>query len=69
VPQRWAYLAETDPAAHASAAAYLQSLISFAHQLRPPYVPLSLGTVQLPGGRNVLRIEFAAPSPLGLLRS
>jgi hypothetical protein len=69
VPQRWAYLAESDPAAHKSGADYVRSLMAFAHDLRPPYVPLSLATVQLPGGRNVLRIEFAAPSPLGLLRS
>jgi hypothetical protein len=34
----------------------------------PPYVPLSFGSGQL-GGQSVLQIEFAAPSPLGLLQT
>jgi hypothetical protein len=32
-------------------------------------VPLSVITTELAGGQPVLQIEFAAPSPLGLLRS
>jgi hypothetical protein len=67
VPMRWAYLAENDPAAHRIGPAYVQSLIAFAEGLRPPYVPLSLGTARLPGGQAVLKIAFPAPSPLGLL--
>jgi hypothetical protein len=67
VPMRWAYLAESDPAAHQSGAAYVRSLIAFAHNLRPPYVPLTLTTARLPDGQTVLRIAFSAPSPLGLL--
>jgi hypothetical protein len=67
VPMRWAYLAESDPAARDGGAAYVRSLIAFARGLRPPYVPLSLATARLPDGQNVLRIAFAAPSPLGLL--
>jgi hypothetical protein len=68
VPMRWAYLAESDPAARDSGAAYLRSLIAFAQHLQPPYMPLSLTTAKLPDGQSVLRIAFAAPSPLGLLR-
>ncbi len=67
VPMRWAYLAESDPAGHDSGAAYVRSLIAFARDLRPPYVPLSLATARLPDGQSVLKIAFAAPSPLGLL--
>jgi hypothetical protein len=67
VPMRWAYLAESDPAAHQSGAAYVRSLIAFARDLRPPYVPLTLTTARLPGGQTVLRVAFPAPSPLGLL--
>jgi hypothetical protein len=69
VPLRWAYLAESDPAVTTGGPAYVQSLISFARNLRPPYTPLSVSTVTLPGGRKALLIEFAAPSPLGLLPS
>jgi hypothetical protein len=29
--------------------------------------PASSQTVTLPGGQTVLRVEFSAPSPLGLL--
>jgi hypothetical protein len=67
VPLRYVYLAESDPAAHESSAAYLKALIAGARGLRPPYVPLSVATTPGPGGQNVLRIEFAAPSPLNLL--
>jgi hypothetical protein len=67
VPLRWAYLAETDPAAP-STPAYVHSLIAFAHSLQPPYAPLNVQQVPL-SGRNVLRIEFAAPSPLNMLPS
>ena len=69
VPLRWAYLAESDPAVATGGQAYVQSLISFARNLRPPYTPLSASPVNLPGGRKALLIEFAAPSPLGLLPS
>jgi len=34
---------------------------------RDLYLAAHIQTVRLAGGRNVLRIEFAAPSPLGLL--
>jgi hypothetical protein len=67
VPLRYVYLAESDAAAGESSAAYLKALIAGARGLRPPYVPLSVSTAPGTAGQNVLRIEFAAPSPLNLL--
>ena len=32
----------------------------------PQYLPSHVSTVRLPNGYQVLRIEFAAPSPLGI---
>jgi hypothetical protein len=34
-----------------------------------PFRPLRVETVRLAGGHRVLRIEFAAPSPIGLFGS
>ncbi len=62
VPLRFAYLADSDAASHLTGSAYLQTLIALVHAQIPPYVPLSVGAVRLPGGQQVLRIVFAAPS-------
>jgi hypothetical protein len=67
VPLRFADLAENDPAARMTAVAYLHALLSLVRAQQPPYAPLSVRSVRLSAGRTVLRIEFAAPSPLGLL--
>jgi hypothetical protein len=67
VPLRFADLAENDPVARMTAAAYLQALLSVVRAQQPPYAPLSVRSVRLSAGQTVLRIEFAAPSPLGLL--
>ncbi len=69
LPLRFAYLANSDAAAHLTGSAYMQALIALVHSQVPPYVPLSIGTVRLPNGREVLRLEFAAPSPTGLLKA
>jgi hypothetical protein len=69
VPLRSVYLAESDSAAHVTGSAYMQSLESMLHSQNPPYAPLSVGSVHLGGGPPVLQVEFAAPSPLGLLHS
>ena len=69
VPTRIVYLAESDAAAHQSGTAFLQAIESALRSQNPPYVPLSVGTVQLAGAQPVLQVEFAAPSPLGLLQS
>jgi hypothetical protein len=68
VPMRTVYLAESDAAAHLSGGAYLQALEAILHTQSPPYVPLSIGIAQPPAGQPVLQVEFAAPSPLGLLQ-
>jgi hypothetical protein len=69
VPLRFADLAETDAATRMAAAAYGRALIALVHAQQAPYVPLSVGPVRLTTGQTVLRIEFAAPSLLGLLSS
>lgn len=43
------------------------SLASFLRAQLPPYRPASITEIRLPGGGAALRVEFAAPSPLGLL--
>ena len=68
LPLRFGYLAATDPAAHMTSSAYVHALIALVTSQPPPYVPLSLGLVRLPDGQEVLRLEFPAPSPTGLLK-
>ena len=43
------------------------SLASFLRAQLPPYRPATITQFRLPGGGAALRVEFAAPSPLGLL--
>jgi hypothetical protein len=69
VPLRWAYLGADGPGPAPTRAAYLKSLLASIRALRTPYVPLNVATVLLAGGLAAVRIEFAAPSPLGLLKS
>jgi hypothetical protein len=69
VPLRTAYLAESDAAARMTAGAYVRALEAVVHAQTQPYVPVSVVTAELAGGQHVLQIEFAAPSPLGLLHS
>lgn len=68
LPLRFAYLAASNPAAHTTSSAYVHALLAIVTREVPPFVPLNLGTVRLPDGQEVLRIEFAAPSPTGLLK-
>jgi hypothetical protein len=67
VPLRSADLAETVGPGGPSRAARVQSMLAFLRAQRDPYLAAHIQAVRLAGGRNVLRIEFAAPSPLGLL--
>jgi hypothetical protein len=69
LPLRFADLAETWRAQHAfgRSAGYVRSMVSFLHAQHIPFRPTRVATVYLPGGRKALRIEFPAPSPLGLL--
>jgi hypothetical protein len=66
VPLRSADLAETVGPEGPSRAARVQSMLAFLRAQRPPY-QAARATVRLASGAYVLRIEFAAPSPLGLL--
>jgi hypothetical protein len=46
-----------------SGAKYVLSLRSVLEAQTGVFVPLHAGTVRLPGGQDVFRIEFGAPSP------
>jgi hypothetical protein len=64
VPLRFADLAENDHAANVSRLAYVQSMkIALG---TAPYLPVRSVSV-MQAGQQVLRIEFTAPSPFGLL--
>ncbi len=65
-PLRIAELAEDDPAADLSRAAYVKSMVDLLRAQPPQFRPISVKTVSA-GGKKVLRIDFPAPSPLGLL--
>ena len=45
----------------------LNSLRGFLQAQQPPYLPASTQIVPVAGGQSALRIQFGAPSPLGLL--
>jgi hypothetical protein len=47
--------------------AFVHSMDAFLRVQHAPYLPLRFGTVRTAAGQAVLRVEFAAPSPLGLL--
>jgi hypothetical protein len=66
VPLRFVDLAENVPAAHLARAAYVNAVRAFLGQVKVNYRPASMTTVVLADGQAVLRIEFTAPSPLGV---
>jgi hypothetical protein len=66
IPLRFADLASNDQAAHMTSAAYLRSLRASLNSATPELRPTRIVQVVRPGGRAVLRVEFTAPSPLGL---
>jgi hypothetical protein len=67
IPLRYADLAENDQAAQMDRAAYVQATRASLAKLTGPFRPASTMTVTPAGGRPVLRVEFTAPSPVGLL--
>jgi hypothetical protein len=69
LPLRFADLAESGRAhdQFAGSAGYVRSMVSFLHAQRIPFRPAHVATVYLAGGTKALRVEFPAPSPLGLL--
>jgi hypothetical protein len=49
-----------------TSSAYVRSVADLG-KVSAPANSANTGTVPFPGGQTVLRIEFTAPSPLGLL--
>jgi hypothetical protein len=66
VPLRFADLAETDQAAHLTSAAYVRSARAYLNTVNARFRPARTTTLVLPGGQAVLRVEFTAPSPVGV---
>ncbi len=66
-PLRSAELTPTGKTDRAGRSASVQEMIKFLNQQRPPFAPAWAAMVWLPGRQAVLRVEFAAPSPLGVL--
>lgn len=48
-------------------AAELAAVMALVNEQHPPYLPARTTIIHTPAGQAALRIEFAAPSPLGLL--
>jgi hypothetical protein len=67
IPLRYAYLAEASGRDNANPAAQARQMSGFVHGLRGFYSSARIQTLRL-AGYNVVRIEFAAPSVLGLLK-
>jgi hypothetical protein len=63
VPLRLAELASPPGAKRG----YLQSVVALLRAQQEPYLANSVTLARLANGQEVVRIEFAAPSPLGLL--
>jgi hypothetical protein len=72
-PLRFVDLAEHDPAAHMATSAFFRSLLADRATLAglgPHWLQYRQATAQVltaPGGQAVLRIEYLAPTPLGLI--
>jgi hypothetical protein len=67
MPLRYADLAVSDPGAQLVGPKYVQSILTGLGTVPAAYRPARTATVVLPGGQTVLRVEFTAPSPLGIL--
>jgi len=66
VPLRYADLAVSDPAVTMGTKAYVQALRA-GMNTGPGPRPDRTELLTLPGGQEVLRVEFLAPSPFGVL--
>jgi hypothetical protein len=67
IPLRGAEVAVTSSKAVHNTVAQLRLMSAFVRGLGDFYQSARLQTMRLAGGQNVLRITFAAPSPLGVL--
>lgn len=65
MPLRFADLAESDPAADLASPAYMQAMRTTLSAVAVQFRAASSQPVRLPDGKNVFRIQFSAPSPLG----
>ena len=66
-PLRSVDLAETGETTLTARSEDVQKALTFLSALNPPYRPARVELIGPPGGQTLLRIIFAAPSPLGLL--
>jgi hypothetical protein len=48
-------------------ARFLRSVLAFLRAQRPPYLAASMRAIRTGDGQDVVQVEFASPSPLGLL--
>lgn len=68
IPLRFVDLAVNDQAAsRLDSSAYVRSVVADLGAVSMQFRPASTETVVLPSGQKVLRVQFTAPSPLGLL--
>jgi hypothetical protein len=66
VPLRFADLSQTSQAVKLTQASYLRSVRAYLSGLDARFRPSRMVPVMLPDGQAVLRVEFTAPSPLGV---
>lgn len=66
-PLRSAELTQPDAVPRPTTAVYMRAMFAVLRAQPSQFVPMHASTARIGGGRIVLRIEFAAPSPLGLL--
>jgi hypothetical protein len=67
MPLRYVDLTRTNGAALTRNSPFVKSVLTQLSSLQPPYRPSKVLLVRAVGGQTFLRIEFAAPSPLGLI--
>ncbi|HLX51008.1 MAG TPA: hypothetical protein VKS82_21990 [Streptosporangiaceae bacterium] len=67
VPLREAILLGGISGSSADSNAELTALARFLHGQQPPYLPVVIQTVRLATGDHALRVQFGAPTPLGLI--
>jgi hypothetical protein len=66
-PLRSAALAGAENSQVTGGSSSVEQMLTFLQVQKPPYAPAWTQTARLPGGQPILRVEFAAPAPLGLL--
>jgi hypothetical protein len=67
VPLRSVDLGVPTPTVNRHHSLTVQGMFGLLNRQHPPYRPARAGQIRLRNGENVFRIEFAAPSPIGLL--